>query len=89
MHVHTHITLPLLFMLLVGSNIDVMCEEWAPIHVACFNKTFSMIRLLVEAGANVNLIGDWSYAPINMIFVEFSKREQYLQACNDEWLVKR
>lgn len=66
-----------------------MCEDWTAMHIACFNKTSSMIRLLVEFGANVNLIGDWSYAPVNMLFVEFSKREQYLQPCNDEWLVKR
>ena len=48
-----------------------------------------MIKLLVETGADVNAVGDWSYAPINMLFVEFAKRERYMQPCYDEWLIMR
>lgn len=79
----------LLRIYFLGANIDVVCDDWTAMHVACFNKSSHMIRKLVEGGANVNFVGEWSYAPINMLFIEFAQREKYIQPCQDEWVVHR
>lgn len=84
-----YINLDIFHKLFSGSNVNVICDDWAAIHVACFNKLPNMIRLLVQNGADVNIVGDWSYAPINMLFIEYAKRERYIQPCYDEWLIKR
>jgi len=66
-----------------------MCDDWCALHIACFNKTHFIIKLLVEYGANVNLIGDWGYTPINFLFVEYARREKYIIPAYDEWLQHR
>ncbi|XP_067948657.1 ankyrin repeat and SOCS box protein 3-like isoform X2 [Watersipora subatra] len=72
-----------------GSNVNILCDEWTPLHVACFRKSAHVIRALVDLGANVNAMGEWTYCPINMIFVEHSKKVQLIHDCQDEWLIKR
>lgn len=73
----------------LGSNVNVVCDDWTPLHIACFGKKVGMIRLLVGSGANTNIIGEWSYTPINMLFMEYSQKTLMLHICEDEWLIKR
>ena len=57
--------------------------------MACFKKSAAMIKLLVSVGANVNIVGEWTYAPVNMLFIDYSAKVKLLSECHDEWLITR
>ncbi|KAK3983957.1 hypothetical protein QBC44DRAFT_253953 [Cladorrhinum sp. PSN332] len=60
-----------------GANIDAIGTHGSPLHVACWNVSLDMVKLLVENGANVNSGGHKAAeSPFQSVCLSFRARSE-------------
>ncbi len=55
-------------LIVLGANVNWQDENnngWTPLHMAAWNGRVEIARMLIDAGANVNVQNEWSNTPLH------------------------